>query len=116
MTLVKVTVDTTNETASVEFFDDHNDVTAQPEGSVITFTSSDEAAATVTQRADDAKVADIGILAVGTTDIGASVADADGNPMTEPDGSAWAPIESTTVEVDPGAAVGARMSVAGTAV
>jgi hypothetical protein len=116
MAAVEVNVDTVNETATVSFQDDKGDATAQPDGSVITFSSSDETVFVLTARADNPAVADFAFNSAGTADAGATVTDADGNPLTEADGTPWAPIDPTTVTVDPGAAVGARMSVEGTTV
>jgi len=115
MTSVYVNVDTVNEVATVQFVDRVENVdAAQPEGSVVAFTSSNEAVATIAPSPENPLVGNITILDEGDTDIGATVSDADGNPLKDAEGNDWAPIASTSVHVDPGAAVGARLSVTGT--
>jgi hypothetical protein len=108
----QITVDTTNETATVEFVDDKGDTNAAPPaGAVITFTSDNEAVATVAASAANPLVGDVTPVGEGTANIGATIADASGNPIFEPnpDGTpSTTPFTVTPdqVTVGPGQAVG----------
>jgi hypothetical protein len=103
-----ITVDTTNETATLEFVDDHGDATTAPDGAVVTFTSSDEAVATVAAEATSPLVAAVTPVAVGTSTIGVTIADATGNPIDGPDGAAIT-VTSVQVTVSAGEAAGAEL-------
>ncbi len=108
--MAQITVDTTNEVATVTFQDDKGNDTAAPDGTVATFASSDTSVLTVDNTVDNL-VAALAPLAVGTADVSVTLADSAGNPLMEADGSPWPAVDSVSVEVDPGAAVGAKLSV-----
>lgn len=102
----QITVDTTNEQASVVFVDDKGDTDAPaPEGAVVTYTSDNEAVATVDSTGKVTPVAE------GTANIGATIADASGNPIMEPDGTTPFAVQPVQVTVGPGQAVGAELSL-----
>lgn len=86
-----ITVDTTNETATLTFYDDHGDVAEAPEGATVTFSSDTPDVATVETDTENPLQGDITPVAVGTANITASVAGA-----TEPDGT---PFPDQTVQV-----------------
>lgn len=103
----QITVDTTTEQASVVFVDDKGDTDAPaPEGAVVTYTSDNEAVATV-----DPASGKVTPVAEGTANIGATIADASGNPIMEPDGTTPFTVQPVPVTVGPGAAVGAALSL-----
>jgi hypothetical protein len=98
-----INVDTTNETVTVQFVDDHNDPVDAPEGASCTFTSSDESVLTVAPNADNPWQGDIEILAMGDSDIGADLVgaqDSAGRPIT---------VDPVTVSVEAGPAAGADL-------
>lgn len=104
----QITVDTTNETATVSFVDDKGNPTSAPDGAQITFASSDESVATVA--ADDANPlqADITPVGLGSADISASsngtAMEADGvTPIPDPD--------PVTVTVAAGTAAGEEFTL-----
>jgi hypothetical protein len=99
----QINVDTTNETVTVQFVDDHNDPVDAPEGASVTFTSSDESVATVAPSADNPWEGDISVVDMGETDIGADLAGA-----TAPSGEAIT-VEPVTVTVEAGPAAGASL-------
>jgi hypothetical protein len=104
----QITVDTQNETATVGFVDDKNDDTSAPDGTEVTFTSSDDTIATVAPDSSNPLQGDITPVGVGTVQIGATfngtALESDGaTPIADPD--------AVSVEIDPGAAVGARISL-----
>ena len=107
-----INVDTTNETVTLGFVDDHGDAAAAPISAsgatlVATFTSSDPAVATVAASAADALVGDVTVLTEGTSDLGATFAYSDGTPVLEADGVTPFPDPApVTVTVGPGPAVG----------
>jgi hypothetical protein len=68
----QITVDTTNETAWIDFVDDHGNTTAAPAGAVISFTSSDETVLTVAADATNPLQVDITPVGLGTASITAS--------------------------------------------
>lgn len=102
-----VSVDTTNETATVQFVDDHNDATAPPAGATVSFASSDPNVATVAPSQTDSFTGQISPVSTGTTKISVALTnamEADGiTPIPAPD--------PVTLTVDPGAAAGARLSL-----
>jgi hypothetical protein len=105
-----ITVDTTNETALVEFVDDKGDVNAPaPAGAVVTFTSDNPSVATVATDATNPLQGDVTPVAEGTANIGATIADASGNPILEPDGVTPFTVASVAVTVGPGAADSATL-------
>lgn len=94
-----ITVDTTDETATLAFVDDKGDTdAAQPDGSTVTFTSDNEAVATVAADSANPLKADITPVGEGTANITASVAGADSQPLFDD--------ASVVVTVTAGAAVG----------
>lgn len=103
-----INVDTTNETVTLSFVDDHGDTDAVgPAGAVVTFTSDNEAVVTVATDASNPLVGDISVVAEGTANIGATLANADGSPVLEADGvTAFPNPASVAVTVSAGPAVG----------
>lgn len=103
----QINVDTTNETVTLEFFDDHNDATDAPVGATVAFTSSDQSVATVAVDASNPLVGDITPLKVGSTDIGATVSGANA-----PDGKPFSvsPV-AVTVSAGPASTAGLVLSV-----
>ena len=107
-----INVDTTNETVTLGFVDDKGDVAEAPvdaSGSavVVTFTSSDETVVTVATDANAPLQGDVTVLAEGTSDLGATIAYADGTPVLEADGVTPFPVPTAvTVTVAAGAAAG----------
>jgi hypothetical protein len=107
-----INVDTTNETVTLGFTDDHDDVAEAPvDGSgspvVVTFTSSDETVVTVATDGTNPLQGDVSVLAEGTSDLGATIAYADGTPVLEADGVTPFPTpEPVPVTVGAGAATG----------
>lgn len=108
-----ISVDTTNEIVTVGFVDDHGDTdAAAPAGVVATFTSDNPAALTVAPDPTNALQGDLTPVAEGTANVGVTLANADGSPLLEADGTTpWAPVDAVAVTVTPGAAVGARLTV-----
>lgn len=104
----QINVDTTNETVTLSFVDDHGDTDAVgPAGAVVTFSSDNEAVVTVAADASNPLVGDISVVAEGTANIGATLANADGSPVLEADGSTPFPNpDSVAVTVSAGPAVG----------
>lgn len=107
-----ITVDTTNETVSLQWVDDKGDTDAvAPAGAVVTFTSDNESVATVTVDGSNPLQGDISLVAEGSANIGATIGDADGNPILEPDGVTPFSVEPVAVTVSAGDAVGASLSL-----
>jgi hypothetical protein len=104
-----ITVDTTNETAVVDFVDDHGNVTSAPAGAVVTFSSDNTAVATIATDPTNPLQGDVTPVAPGTANIGATIADASGNPILEPDGVTPFAVTSVAVTVSPGPAAGADL-------
>lgn len=101
-----ITVDTVGETAAVQWLDDKGDTdAAAPAGAFITYTSDNPAAATIDSNGAITPVAE------GTTNIGATIADVNGNPILEPDGVTAFSVATVLVTVSAGAAVGAGLSL-----
>jgi hypothetical protein len=102
-----ITVDTTNEQAAVNYVDDKGDTDAPaPEGAVVTYVSDNPAVATV-----DPTSGKVAPVAEGTANISATIADAAGQPILEPDGVTPFSVQPVAVTVGPGAAVGAGLSL-----
>lgn len=99
-----ITVDTTNETATLAFLDDKGDVAATPAGAIVTFTSDNEAVATVAADAANPLQGDVSPVSIGDANIGATVADASGNPILEPDGVTPFSVAPVAISVSAGAA------------
>jgi hypothetical protein len=98
-----ITIDTTDETATVGFVDDHGDPAAEPAGAVFAFASDNEAVATVAVDAANPLQADITPVGLGTANISATsngtALEADGTtPIPDP--------ASVAVTVSAGAAAG----------
>lgn len=99
----QITVDTTNETATVDFVDDKGNDADAPAGVVMSFSSDNEAVATVVADADNPLQADITPTGLGSANISAtsngSALEADGvTPIPDP--------EPKAVTVSAGAAAG----------
>ena len=108
-----ITVDTTNETVTVEFEDDKGDTNASApiaaSGSplVVTFASDNEAVATVATDGTNPLQGDVTVVGEGSANLSASLAYADGTPVLEADGVTPFPAPaSVAVTVSAGAAVG----------
>lgn len=103
MGVVNISVDDTTGKATAQFEDDHGDVVAAPAGAVLTWTSDNASAVTVAADPTDPTGATAHLsVAAGATagmsaNIGLGIADASGNPITAPDGTALA---ATPVQVD----------------
>ena len=112
-----ITVDTVNEVATVVFVDDKGDTNAaapvSPDGGavVVTFTSDNPGVASVATDASNPLQGDVTPVAEGTCNIGATIADDQGNPVLEPDGVTPFAVTSVAVTVTAGAAVGAALSL-----
>jgi hypothetical protein len=103
----QINIDTTNETASLEFTDRVGEKTNAPDGAVVAWSTSDAAVATATADPNDASglTAQVTPVAAGDCTVLADVSGA-----TEPDGSPF-PQASVPLHVDPGAATGDRISL-----
>jgi hypothetical protein len=128
-----ITVDSVGEQLLLAFEDDHGDADDAPDGIVVTFAIADPTIVTVENGASP--IVDPGdpnatppvastntqvipgplsILTAGTTQANVSFTNADGSPLLGPDGvTPVAPPAAVTIEVDPGAPAGARLSVVG---
>lgn len=105
--MTAISIDETGEIATVSFQDDHGNDTTAPAGTIATFTSSDETILTADNSVDNL-VAKLTPVGVGSASLSVALTDADGNPSTLP------AIDPVSVSVDPGAAVGARLSLSDT--
>ena len=105
----QITVDTTNETATVGFLDDKGNTTAAPAGASVTFASSDDTILTVAADANNPLQADITPVAIGSADVSATLSgamEADGvTPIADP-----APV-TVTVSAGPAASASFTLSV-----
>jgi len=113
---VTFTVDTTDGTATLQFVDDKGDTDATaPDGLTAAYSSDNPAAATVTNDTTNPLQGDITVVGEGVANISVALTDANGNsPPLEADGvTPWPTIDPVQVTVDPGAAVGAQLSVTG---
>jgi hypothetical protein len=116
MSTATITVDTTDGIASLSFEDDKGDTNAAaPAGLTAAFSSDNPAALTIANDATNPLQGDITVVGEGVANVGVSLTDANGNsPPLEADGvTPWAAIDPVAVTVDPGAAVGAQLSVTG---
>jgi uncharacterized protein YjdB len=104
-----ISIDTANETATVEFVDAAGNPAATPVGAAVTFTSDNPAVATVAADPANPLQGDVTAVAVGTANIGATIADAAGNPILEPDGVTPFAVGSQAVTVSAGGATGAKL-------
>jgi hypothetical protein len=100
----QITVDTTNETATIDFVDDRGDVVTAPAGTVVAFTSDNTAVVDVTNDPSNPFQGDVRVVAAGTANIGATI-----TGVFEPDGVTPFTVASVLVTVSPGAAVGAEL-------
>ena len=100
----QITVDTTNETATIDFVDDHGDVTAAPAGAAVAFTSDNPAVATIAADTTNALQGDVTPVSVGTANLGATITGA-----FEPDGVTPFTVASVAVTVAAGPASGAAL-------
>jgi hypothetical protein len=100
----QITVDTTNETATIDFVDDKGDVVTAPAGTVVAFTSDNTAVVDVTNDPSNPFQGDVRVVAAGTANIGATI-----TGVFEPDGVTPFTVASVLVTVSPGAAVGAEL-------
>ena len=106
----QITVDTTNETATVQFVDDKGDTNAAaPVGAVVTFTSDNVAVVTVAADPTNPLVANVTPVTEGTANIGATIADASGAPILEPDGVTPFSVAPGAVTVSAGPAGSAQL-------
>lgn len=105
---VTIDVDTTNEIATVSFVDDHGDPdAAQPDGTTITFSSDNPAVLGVgPDPGGDPKVGDLSAVAEGDANLSVAITNADGSPWGNP-------VDAVAIHVNPGAAVGAVMTLTG---
>lgn len=96
-----ITVDTTNETATVAFADDKGDPTAAPVGAVASFSSDNTAVATVAADAANPLQADVTPVGLGTANIAVTF----NGTALEADGTTAIPDPApVTVTVSAGAA------------
>lgn len=103
----QITVDTTNETATLTFVDDRGNATAAPAGAVVTYSSDNPGVVTIANDPANPTQGDVTVVAIGTANLSASLADASGNPLFEADGVTPFPAPAAVaVSVGPGAAVG----------
>jgi hypothetical protein len=100
----QITVDTTNETATIDFVDDHGDVAAAPAGAVVAFTSDNPAVATIAADSANPLQGDVTPVSVGTANLSATITGA-----FEPDGVTPFTVASVAVTVSAGAAAGADL-------
>lgn len=101
----QITVDTTNEVATVGFFDDKGDVATAPEGATASFASDNDAVVTVTPSTDNPLSAAVTPVAEGTANISVTIENATdpaGNPFT---------VDPVAVTVGPGAAAEAGLTL-----
>jgi hypothetical protein len=107
----QITVDTTNETATLAWVDDKGDTDAVgPAGVVVTYSSDNTSVVTIANDATNPLQGDVTVVAEGTANIGATITNADGTPVLEADGVTPFPsIASVQVTVGPGAAVGGSL-------
>lgn len=99
----QINVDTTNETVTLQFADDHGDPTDAPAGVQVAYSSSDTSVATVATDAGNPLQGDITPVAVGTSDISVEITGA-----TEPNGNPFT-ADPVTVTVSAGPAAEASL-------
>lgn len=107
MTDASITVDTTSENVNLEFLDSYGNVTDAPDGATVTYVTAPDGIVTID---GEGNITPTGTA--GSVNIGVSVTDASGAPMN---GGSFdidpASTSAVTIEVDPGAAVGDRLTV-----
>lgn len=102
-----INVDTTNETVTLEFVDDKGDVATGPDGVVVTFASDNESVVTVATDPANPLQGDVTVVGMGSANLSASLANADGSPVLEADGVTPFPVPApVAVTVSAGPAVG----------
>jgi hypothetical protein len=107
MSTATLTVDTVNAQANLAYVDDKGDTNApKPDVAVATFSSDNEAALTI-----DPTSGAITVVGEGVANVAVRLADASGNPLVEVDGTPWQAVLPVAVTVNPGAAVGAQLTV-----
>lgn len=102
----QITVDTLNETATLEFVDDRGNVTSPPTGASVTFVSSDPNIASIAADPANPFVGNITPANVGSVQLSVTTANAvtaSGAPIPDPD--------PVLLQVNPGAAAGERLTV-----
>lgn len=110
-----ITIDTVNETGVLEFTDRLDEATSPPANiGPVVFTSDNPTVATVATDTVNPLQVDVTILSAGTTNVGCSpLVDTSGNPLMEADGVTPFPaVASQALVVNPGAAVGERLTLA----
>jgi hypothetical protein len=101
-----IDVDTQNETVTLAFVDDKGNVTDPQDGVTVNFDSDDEGIAIAAIDPANPLVANITPVAPGDCTLGATVTGA-----TEPDGTPMPSPDRVPLHVNPGAAVGERLTV-----
>jgi hypothetical protein len=111
----EITVDVTNETISLGFTDRTGEATSAPTGlDPISFTSDNNAVATVAVDPNNPLQGDITPTGAGTVNLGIQPDPPTvngGQPLTEPDGSPFPAAGTVALTVDPGAATGERLTL-----
>jgi hypothetical protein len=109
-----VTVDTTNETITLGFTDRIPEPTAPPANlGAVSFTSDNPAIATVAVDPNNPLVGDITPTGAGVVNLGIGpLVDTAGAPLLEADGTAFPQPDAQQLTVNPGAAVGDRLTLA----
>lgn len=107
MSTSTLTVDTVNARAILAYVDDKGDTNAAaPAGVIATYSSDNPGALTIDESGA------ITVVGEGVASVGVVLTDASGSPLLEADGvTEWAPVGAVLVTVDPGAPVGAQLSV-----
>lgn len=102
-----INVDTLNETVTLEFVDDHGNAADGPTGVVVAFASDNESVVTVAVDSANPMQGDVTVVGIGTANLSATLANADGSPVLEADGVTAFPVPaSVAVTVSAGPAVG----------
>lgn len=105
----QITVDTTNETVTLAFYDDKQNVTNAPDGAQVAFSSDNEAVATVATDPANPLQGDVSPTGIGSANLGATLTDANGQPLMEPDGTTPFSVAPVAVTVTAGAAESAGL-------
>ena len=104
-----ITVDTGGK-VKLTFDDDKGDTDAlAPDGAVITYTSDNEAVATVSSDPVNPLEGDVSGVTEGSANIGATITNPDGSSVLEPDGITPFTVASVSVTVGAGLAVSATL-------
>ena len=104
----QINVDTTNETATVQFVDDHGDVAPAPDGVTVAVISSDPSLTVGTPDPSDPLTFPLVPVTEGASSVSATFTNADGSPALEPNGNPFA-VDAVTVTIAPGPAAGASL-------